>query len=108
MKCPSWSPFDYFRSYKVSPNTLDYDEAYAYCQGFGLGLAIWKDVESYEDIKHLSSVISTSGNGVYTALNNADDHTCTDGASCDGYLMFRQTADGPREFFQRDPTYQPR
>ena len=101
-------PFDYFRSYKVSPNTLDYDEANAYCQGFGLGLAIWKDAESYEDIKHITGVINTSGNGVYTALNNADDHTCTDRSSCDGYLMFRQTADGPREYFQRNPTYQPR
>ena len=88
--------------YKVSPDRRR--ESYTYCNSVGLGLAIWNDADSYDDIKHIASSIGDAS-GVYTALNNADGHDCALKADCDAKLIFRQTADGPREYFQRSPAF---
>ena len=79
----------------TSPKT--YCEAYDFCEGKGLGLAIWDTAELYEDMKHLSDAL----NGyLYTALNNGNEQECSDKAECSGRLLWRQEKSGPCKAFQ--------
>ena len=91
-----------FRSYRVSPDRRR--ERYTYCKSVDRGLAIWKDADSYEDVKYIASSIGDAP-GFYTALNNADGRDCASMTDCDAKLIFRQTEHGPREYFQRKPFY---
>ena len=56
--------------------------------GLGLGLAVWKDVDSYKDIAHIAATLNLS---VITALNNKNLHDCNgsydSSTSCDGQLV---------------------
>ena len=93
-----------FRSYLVSTTYEDgEDEAYDFCNDRGLGLAVWKSAEAYEDVKYIAS---HNGAEVYTALNNENEEDCNtdDGKTqCDGKLIWRQNKCGPYELFERDP-----
>ena len=55
--------------------------------GLGLGLAMWKGTEAYEDVKYISS---TSNKEFYTALNNDDKQTCVDW-DCTAKLVMKST-----------------
>ena len=39
----------------------------------GLGLAVWKDADSYKDVAHIAASLN---HPVVTALNNKDLHDC--------------------------------
>ena len=58
----------------------------AHCiPGNGLGLAMWKTGDQYEDIKFLARHISEN---LFTALHNPDQLECNnDDKSCDGILV---------------------
>ena len=58
----------------------------AHCiPGSGLGLAMWKTGDQYEDIKFLARHISEN---LFTALHNPDQLECNnDDKSCDGILV---------------------
>ena len=94
------------RTYKVSYGgyrSVEYDEAYNYCNDLGLGLAVWKGVEAAADIEYLTTTFGES----YTALNNENDVEChkkkdSDLDDCDGELIWRQNKDGPCELFEAD------
>ena len=95
------------RAYHISDNTRTIDEAYTYCQDLDLGLAMWDDAESYEDMKYLSTTAAQAD--LYTALNNDEKEDCN-GCTytycrCDNKLIWRQTQTGPREYFQRNAAY---
>ena len=95
-----------FRSYKVSNGGLrsvEFDDAYNYCNDRGLGLAVWKGVDASEDIRYLTITYGES----YTALNNENNedchkHTSHDLDDCDGKLIWRQNKNGPCELFEAD------
>ena len=99
------------RHYTVSPNKMSQADGYTYCSsklnscsavvaifqdmnsiyfpiGLGLGLAVWKDVDSYKDIAHIAATLNLS---VITALNNKNLHDCNgsydSSTSCDGQLV---------------------
>ena len=51
----------------------------------GLGLAMWKTGDQYEDIKFL---VSHTNENLFTALHNPDNNECNnDDKSCDGILV---------------------
>ena len=77
--------------------------AHSYCEGLGLGLAMWDTAQSYEDIKYLATVSLQSD--LWTALTNEDDKNCNDKDSCDNKLLWRQTQGGPGEYFQANSAY---
>ena len=91
------------RAYHISDNTRTIPEAYTYCQDLDLGLAMWDDAESYEDMKYLSTTAAQAD--LYTALNNDENEDCNNQGDCDNKLMWRQTQAGPREYFQRNAAY---
>lgn len=51
----------------------------------GLGLALWKTGDAYEDIKFLAHHTNEK---LYTALNNVNGNECNnDDKSCDGKMV---------------------
>ena len=51
----------------------------------GLGLAVWKTGDQYEDIKFIASHTNES---LFTALHNPNNSACNnDDMSCDGILV---------------------
>lgn len=99
-----------YRSYLVSNTYLRstiYDDSYNFCNDRGLGLAVWKSAEAYEDIKYIARHGPFEQHStVYTALNNENEEVCNtdDGKTqCDGKLIWRQNKCGPYELFERDP-----
>ena len=84
------------------------DEAYNFCNGHDLGLAVWKSAEAYEDIKYIARYSPHGEKAeVYTALNNENEEDCnTDHGqytNCDGKLIWRQDKCGPSELYKGDP-----
>ena len=85
-----------------------HDEAYNFCNDRGLGLAVWKSPEAYEDIKYIAKHCPFEKDAtVYTALNNENEEACnTDHhgkTDCDGKLIWRQNKCGPYELFEANP-----
>ena len=105
------------RSYKVSYDSylrsVVHDDAYNFCNDRGLGLAVWKSAEAYEDIKYLANNVPWKEHSYvgyadfYTALNNENEEACnTDHhgkTDCDGKLIWRQNKCGPYELFEANP-----
>ena len=77
--------------------------AHSYCEGLGLGLAMWDTAQSYEDIKYLATVALQAD--FWTALTNEDDENCNDKDSCDNKLLWRQTLGGTGEYFQANSAF---
>ena len=97
------SPVVCCRLYIVGSNKKDYDGASDFCKQVkvgsnkNFGLAIWNTSELYEDIKYLAIL---RGKDLYTALNNENGETCHNRQDCSGKLVWRQTKDGPMQYFQ--------
>ena len=95
----------YLASNAADKRSVIYDDAYNFCNDRGLGLAVWKSAEAYEDIKYMTKSNLNKAE-VYTALNNENEEDCNtdDGnTDCDGKLIWRQNKCGPYEFFKADP-----
>ena len=96
--------FFWHRSYEVSSMAMNKSEAYDFCEAQGLGLAIWDNAESYEDMKYLGKMLHNLYNTVShdTSLDNENKEVCNTNLnqSCDGKLIWRQTKNGPCQMFQ--------
>ena len=59
-----------------------------FAKGLGLGLAVWKDADSYKDVAHIAATLN---HAVFTALNNKHRHDCNglynSSTSCDAQLV---------------------
>ena len=96
------------RSYTISSTVMNKTAAYDYCEARGLGLAMWSNAESYDDIYFLGTVMGNNpdtninSNDLDTALNNENKESCdtNQNQSCDGKLIWRQTKNGPCKMFQ--------
>ena len=77
-------------------------EALAYCKSKGLGLAVWRTEEEYQDMRFLAETFDES---VFTALSNSLRRDCHSVEECDSQLVWRQTSGGPEEYFQRNSDY---
>ena len=86
----------------MSTTTKTYCEAYDFCEGKGLGLAIWDRAELHEDMKYLAGALNAD---IYTALNNGNGQECDNKASCDGRLLWRQEKNGPCSVFKEDAAF---
>ena len=95
----------FFRNYTASLTPLSYADAYTFCSGIlyqcqqlhrlareviaynpsdlGLGLAIWKGEEPYQDVSYISA---NSNLDLFTALNNEKLKDCSNG-DCSGRLV---------------------
>ena len=63
------------------------------CRNLNLGLVIWDTEETFEDMR----TITGSSNGFFnkpawTALNNADNKSCTSAQNCNGKLVTWKTS----------------
>ena len=98
------------RPYTVSDMSMYKNVGYDFCEAKGLGLALWSDHESYEDMKYLG-ILMYNHSGITsfdTALNNENQQSCDTNLnqSCDGKLIWRQTKNGPCEIFQAHAGHQ--
>ena len=77
------------REYKVSKSVQGkWSKAMTICKNLNLGLVIWDTEETFEDMR----TITGSSNGFFdkpawTALNNADNKSCTSAPNCNGKLV---------------------
>ena len=90
------------RPYKVSIYKKRHHDALAYCESKGLGLAVWRTEEKYQDMRLLAE---TLGETLFTALHNSLRRDCHSVEACDSQLVWRQTSGGPEEYFQRKSAY---
>ena len=74
----------------------------SYCENNDLGLAVWRTEEEHQDILFL---IDTIGESLFTALSNMHRRVCKSVEQCDANLVWKQTSNGPEEWFQRISNY---
>ena len=67
-----------------------------------MGLAVWRTEEEYQDMQFLAA---TLGESLFTALSNRHRMDCHSVEDCDGQLVWKQTSNGPEEYFQRNSAY---
>ena len=77
-------------------------DALAYCESEGLGLAVWRTEEEYQDIRFFLDLF---GESLFTALSNRLRRYCNSVEQCDANLVWKQTSVGPEEYFQRVSNY---
>ena len=86
----------------MSNDKKDLWKAREYCEDLDLGLAVWRTEEEYQDMRFL---VETLGESLFTALNNRLRRDCDSVEDCDAQLVWKQTPDGPDEYFQRISAY---
>ena len=63
---------------------------------------MWRTEEEYQDMRFLVEAI---GESLFTALSNRLRRDCHSVEECDSQLVWKQTPDGPDEYFQRISAY---
>ena len=95
--------FTHLRHYKVSNSKMGVWQARRYCEDKDLGLAVWRTEEEYQDILFLMDTLGEES--LFTALSNRLRRDCNSVEQCDANLVWKQTSNGPEEYFQRISSY---
>ena len=95
--------FLHIRHYKVSRWKKNGGQAMSFCEAEDLGLAVWRTEEEYQDIRFLMDTLGE--NSLFTALSNRHRRVCNSVEQCDTNLVWKQTSNGPEEWFQRISNY---
>ena len=82
---------------------MDVWQARRYCEDKDLGLAVWRTEEEYQDILFLMDTLGEES--LFTALSNRLRRDCNSVEQCDANLVWKQTSNGPEEYFQRISSY---